>query len=166
MAWTGTQGSGIFRQFLADALAATANFTPHLASGGTWQAALFGNTGTPDNTVAAASSAYNTGQWLTTSEVTDTGWPAKGRPLAWGTATRWTSATTLITFDADDTAGSTNVTLAGVYGDLVFDDAMTQPVADQGLAFHYFGGVQGVTAGTFTIVWHANGVARVTAAVA
>ena len=35
-------------------------------------------------------------------------------------------------------------------------NTVASPVAKQGLAFHYFGGVQGVTAGTFTIVWNAQ----------
>ena len=30
------------------------------------------------------------------------------------------------------------------------------------MSFHYFGGSQGVTAGTFTIIWHANGINRYT----
>ncbi len=35
-------------------------------------------------------------------------------------------------------------------------------VADQGVCFNYFGGAQTVTGGTFTIVWHANGLFRFT----
>lgn len=161
MAWP---GSGIYRQFTADALAPTASFAPNLASGGTWNAALYPTGVSPDNTTTAALSAYGSASW--TGEITDTNWAAKGRPLAWGTATRWTSTSTYAMFDSDDTAGAGNVTLAGVFGDLVFDDGKTTPVADQGLAFHYFGGTQGVTAGTFTIVWHSNGVARWTHTVA
>lgn len=143
MAWT----SGIFRQFTADALAPTASFAPNLSTGGTWTVPLYPTGVSPDNTVTAANSAYGAGVW--TGEITDTNWPAKGRALAWGTATRWTSTSTYVMFDSDDTTGAGNVTLAGVFGDLVFDDGKTTPVADQGLCFHSFGGTQGVTAGTF-----------------
>ena len=155
----GWASSAIYRQFTADALAPTASFAPNLSTGGTWTAPLYNTTPTPDNTVTAANSAYGAGVWAG-NEVTDTNWPAKGRPLTYSPATRWTSTSTYVMFDSDDTAGAGNVTLAGVFGDLVFDDGKTTPVTDQGLAYHYFGGTQGVTAGTFTIVWHANGVAR------
>jgi hypothetical protein len=155
MAWS---ASAIFRQYTADSIAPTASFTPHIQSGGSWKAALYPTGVTPDNSVAAAASAYGTGVW--TGELTDaTNWVAGGRPLTY-TATRYTNSGTFIMFDADDTAGAGNVTLAGVFGDLVYDDALATPVAKQGLAFHYFGGTQGVTAGTFTVIWHANGVAR------
>jgi hypothetical protein len=154
--------SGIFKSYVADALGMTASFAAHLAASGTWTVPLYGNTGTPDNRVASANAAYNAGQWVTGNEITSTEWPAKGRALAWGTATRWTSGTgdDYSTFDSDDTTGSGNTTLANVYGDLVFDDGLTTPVADQALCYHAYGAAKGVTGGTFTVVWHANGVAR------
>jgi hypothetical protein len=49
-----------------------------------------------------------------------------------------------------------------VFGCLVYDDTITTPVADQGLCFNYFGGTQSVTAGTFTVVWSASGIFRIT----
>jgi hypothetical protein len=154
--------SKIFRQYLADAVGPTSSFTPHLATGGTLKAALYGNTGTPDATVAAASSAYNTGQWVTADELTSsTQWPAGGIALTWASATRFASTSNLVTLDADDTPGGGTVTLASVWGDLVYDDALTTPVAKQGIAFHSFGAAQSVTAGTFTIVWNASGVAQI-----
>ena len=67
---------------------------------------------------------------------------------------------------ASNTAGGGNVTLTSVYGDLVYDSSLSTPVANQGLAFHYFGGVQSVTNGTFTIQWNTNGVVRWTHTVA
>jgi hypothetical protein len=36
-------------------------------------------------------------------------------------------------------------------------------VADQGASYHYFGGAQSVVAGTFTIIWNANGLIEFTA---
>lgn len=158
MAWT---GSGVFNSWLRDALGPTASFAGKLSSGtDTFKAALFGGSVTPDNTVASALTAYNTGTWLAASEITDvTNWVAAGRPL---TSTALSAAgLNYVMFDAADTSGAGNVTLSGVYGDLVYDDTLTTPVADQGLAFHYYGGVQPpVTAGTFTIIWDASGVTR------
>lgn len=156
--------SKMFRQYLADAVGPTASFTPHLASGGTWKAALYGNTGTPDATVAAALAAYNasTSQWVTANELTSsTQWPAGGIALTFAGATRFASTSNLVTLDADDTPGGGTVTLASVWGDLVYDDALTTPVAKQALAFHSYGAAQSVTAGTFTVVWNASGVAQI-----
>jgi hypothetical protein len=71
------------------------------------------------------------------------------------------SATNQITFDGADTSGAGNVTLANVYGDLLYDFTLATPVAKQGCAFHSFGGVQQVTAGTFSIQWNAAGLMQV-----
>jgi hypothetical protein len=64
-------------------------------------------------------------------------------------------------FDASDVSVS-SVTISGAFGCLVYEDDLTTPVADQGVCFNYFGGTQSVTAGQFNIVWHANGIARLT----
>jgi hypothetical protein len=154
--------SKIFRQYLADAVGPTSSFVSNLAAGGTWKAALYGNTGTPDNQVAATLGKYNAGQWVTANELTSsTQWPAGGVALTFAGVTRFASATNLITLDADDTPGGGTVTLASVWGDLVYDDSLTTPVADQALAFHSFGAAQSVSAGTFTIVWSASGVVQI-----
>jgi hypothetical protein len=52
--------------------------------------------------------------------------------------------------------------MSGIFGCLVYDDTLTTPVADQGICYNYFGGTQSVTGGTFTIVWHPNGIFRLT----
>lgn len=126
--------------------------------------ALYGNTGTPDKDAALASTGYNTGQWVTGNELTDaTNWVAGGRALASKTFT--TPATGVAMFDAADLAGGGNVTLTAVFGCLVYDNtiaASTGGVAKQGVCYNYFGGTQSVTAGTFTIIWNANGVCRFT----
>ena len=44
------------------------------------------------------------------------------------------------------------------FGCLVYDDTLATPVVDQGVSYHYFGGSQSVTAGTFTIVWNTSGI--------
>jgi hypothetical protein len=68
-------------------------------------------------------------------------------------------------FDAADLSGGGAVTLSNAFGCLVYDDTITAGtggIADQGISFNYFGGAQSVTAGTFTIVWNASGIAQIT----
>ncbi len=130
----------------------------------TVKVALFGNTGTPDKDAALTSTGFNTGQWTTTNEVTDaTNWVSGGRTLASKTLTN--PSTGVFMFDAADLAGGGNVTMANVYGCQVYDDTIvvgTGGIADQGICYNAFGGAQSVTAGTFTIVWSASGVLRIT----
>jgi hypothetical protein len=126
--------------------------------------ALYGNTGTPDKDAVLTSTGYNTGAWVTGNELTDaTNWVAGGRTLAGKTLT--TPSTGVFMFDATDLAGGGNVTLTAVFGCLVYDNTITAGtggVAKQGVCYNYFGGSQSVTAGTFTIIWNANGVCRFT----
>lgn len=120
--------------------------------------ALYDNDITPDQTVTSANTAYNVGQWVITgNEVIDaSGWPAGGRPLVTPT---WVSSTNVITYDAADTASAnSNTTLTATFGCLVYDDTLAAVVVDQGMSYHYFGGSQTVTAGLFTIIWHASGI--------
>lgn len=126
--------------------------------------ALYGNSGTPDKDAALALTGYNTGAWVTGNEVTGSGiWAAGGRDLAGKALSN--PATGVTMYDATDLAGAGTGTLANVYGCLVYDNAITAStggIADQGICFNYFGGAQSVTAGTFTVVWNANGIARIT----
>lgn len=156
MAWA---NSKIFRAYLADALDNTAEFD---MGADTFKAALYNNTTAPNQDVTSANSAYAVDQWVVGNEVDDpTDWATGGEPLT-GTSLDSATAATVF-FDATDTPQSgTTCTLADVYGALVYDDTLTTPVADQGVCFNYLGGVQSVTAGTFTIVWHSNGVFRFT----
>jgi hypothetical protein len=132
------------------------------------KAALFNNSVSPDATAVLASTGYNTGTWVTANEVTDaTNWVAGGRALGSKTyaSVAAGSQTTpgAIGFDAADLAGGGVMTVANVYGCLVYDSTITAgTVAKQGLCFNYFGGVQSVTGGTFTIVWDATGVFKFT----
>jgi hypothetical protein len=78
--------------------------------------ALFGNTGTPDNDAALASTGYNTGQWVTGNEVTGSSeWVAGGRALASKTFT--SPAADTVMFDAADLTGSATITITNAYGD-------------------------------------------------
>lgn len=157
MAWS---NSKIFMAFLEDVLE---NTTAMDLNSDTFKAALYDNDITPDQTVTSANTAYNAGQWTAAgNEVADgTEWDAGGEPLTSVTSTR---ASNVFTFDAADTpSGGSSATLANVYGCLVYDDTIAAPVADQGVCFNYFGGVNSVTDGTFTIVWNASGIFTITA---
>lgn len=156
MAWT---NSKVFREWMITAYQAAGTGFTGLDSD-TVKAALYNNSITPDQDAAVGSTGYNTGAWAVANEVTDaTNWVAGGRALASKTFTAPAAATMM--FDAADTAGGGNVTLSATHGCLVYDDTITAgTVADQGVSFHYFGGAQQVTAGTFTIIWHANGINR------
>lgn len=153
--------SGIFREWVAGPLlqASATGYTG--LDSDTVKVALYNNTTAPDKDAAVASTGYNTGTWATANEVKDTNWAAGGRTLASKTVS--TPSSGIVMFDAADLAGGGNVTLANVYGCLVYDDSITAgTVADQGICFNSFGGAQSVTAGTFTIVWNPNGIARFT----
>lgn len=134
----------------------------------TVKVALYDNDITPDRTAALTSTGYDTGQWVASgNEVTDSDgspdWSAGGVALSGKGLTDAGSG--VFQFDASDTTHSNTVTLTNAYGCLVYDDTITAGtggVAKQGVSFHYFGGAQSVTTGTFTIVWHANGLFRIT----
>jgi hypothetical protein len=150
--------SKMFRQFMGDVMANAVAFdlsgTPD-----TFKAALYNNTGTPDQNANTTLSTYNgaASAWVVANEVVDaTNWVAGGRPLVTPLIDIGTSG--VVFFDAADTAGGGNVTLSGVMGCLVYDTT----VSNQGVCYNYFGGAQSVTAGTFTIVWSANGIFRIT----
>jgi hypothetical protein len=124
-------------------------------SADTVNAALFNNTTTPDKTVAVGNTGFNTGVWVTANEVTDaTNWLSGGRALA-SKAFSIDTGSSSIVFQAAATAGAGNVTIANAYGCLVYDFTITAgTVAKQGMCYNSFGGsAQGVTAGTFTILW-------------
>jgi len=173
MPWTDSSPtSRIFQQALLNPImgrcwttAAPTTFSSFSAD--TMNVSLFNNSVSPDANAAVASTGYNTGTWTTGNEVTDaTNWVAGGRALASKTFASAGSGQTVagsVTFDAADLSGAGNVTITNAYGDLLYDSTITAgTVAKQAMAFHYFGGAQSVTAGTFTIVWNANGLIQVT----
>lgn len=156
MAWS---GSKIFRAKLKDILDNTCAMD---FGADTFKVALYDNDITPDQDATSANTAYNAGQWTASgNEVADGAeWAAGGVALSGTSLDAGTSA--VVFFDATDTASGSSATLANVYGCLVYDDTLTTPVADQGACYNYFGGAQSVTDGTFTILWHANGIFRYT----
>lgn len=155
MAWS---ESRVFRSFLSNVLTDTADFDLDTH---TFKVALYNNSVTPDNDVAAASSAYNTGQWAVANEVSQVGqWAAGGVALPNPTVNSGTPD--VVFWDGDNVSSGSSATLSNVYGCLVYDDTLTTPVADQGVCYTYFGGANAVTNGTLTVVWHANGIFRAT----
>lgn len=158
MAWT---NSKVFRAWLLDSVENTAAFDLGGAGLDTFKAALYNNTGTPDNDVTSANSAYAVDQWVVGNEVIEAGqWAAGGVALTSPDAS--TPSADVVMFDASDTASGSAADLASVFGCLVYDDTLATPVADQGVCYNYFGGSNSVVNGTFTIVWNANGIWRAT----
>lgn len=170
MAWT---ASAMFQAWVEGVLGhgQTAQVLPAGYAGlvaDSCKVALYDNDITPDKDAPLAQTGYNSGssQWVASgNEVSDgTNWDAGGEPLTGDALSDQGSGITM--YDATDTPqGGASTTLANVFGCLVYDDTITAGtggVADQGVTYHYFGGGQSVTAGTFTIVWHANGLFRIT----
>lgn len=160
--------SRIFQQAMLNPIAGrswttAAPTTYSSLSADTINVSLFG-TLTPDKTAAVGSTGYNTGVWVTGSEVTDaTNWVAGGRPLA-SKAFAIDTGSSSVCFSAANLAGGGTVTLTAFFGCFVYDNTITGgTVAKQGLCYNYFGGSQTVTGGTFTILWATPAGAAVTA---
>jgi hypothetical protein len=133
---------------MADALKNTAAFTLHTDA---LKVALYGTTPTPDKDVTSANSAYAVAQWVTGNEISQAvQWPVGGVALAGQTLDSGTPATVFL--DGTDTASGSAATLSAVYGCLVYDSTVSTPVANQGIAYVYFGGSNSVVSGTFTVV--------------
>lgn len=148
--------SRIFRSFVADMITNTAPF--NLTSDAP-KVALYGNTGTPSVDDSSANTAYGVGQWIAANELSSTtDWPVGGVALASTTVN--TAANGIVYYDAADTSSGATATITDAYGTLIYDDTLTTPVADQGIAYTYFGGATGVTVGVFTVVWHPYGLFR------
>lgn len=157
MAWS---NSKIFQEWVNGPMFQASGTSYTGLDSDTAKVALFNNSVTPDQNAAVGSTGFNTGTWTTTNEVTDaTNWVSGGRSLASKT---FTAGTATSTFDAADLAGGGTVTITNAYGCLVYDDTLAAPVADQGVCYNYFGGATSVVNGTYTVVWHANGIWRAT----
>lgn len=138
--------SKIFSAFIHDSVNKTGNAA---LTSATAKAALFNDTITPSQVVSSANSAYGAGVWASGGVSDATGWPAVGRPLAWGSATKITTySDTTLKYDSDDTVSAdSHSDITNAYGCLVYDDAATT-VVDQGICYISFGGsAQTVAAG-------------------
>jgi hypothetical protein len=155
MAWS---NSKVFQRYLTNMIG---NVIAHDYDADTIKAALYNNSITPDNDVATdVLTGYNgaASQWVTGNEVIDTtgggtDWPAGG--VALGTKTVDVATPDTVKIDAADTASGATADIAAAFGCLVYNDTLTNK---PGMSYNYFGGTNSVTNGTFTIVWHANGV--------
>jgi len=123
-----------------------------------WLTAVYNNTPTPDHDVASAAAAYDAGVWGTANEQDDgTNWDAGGEPLVSPSLTR---VGLTVVFDGDDTPqGGANVTLADVYGGLLYNATVAVPVNDQAFCYNYYGGANSVAGGQFTVIHAAGGIA-------
>jgi hypothetical protein len=154
MAWS---NSKVFQQFIEDTILNVAAFD---LDSDTFLVALYDNDITPDNDVSAANSAYNVGQWASSgNEQFEAGqWAQGGVALASPTVSVATAD--VVYWDATDTASGSAADLSNVYGCLIYDDTLASPVANQGVAYVYFGGANAVVNGTLTVSWHSNGIIR------
>lgn len=157
MSWS---NSKIFRAFVQDVLIDSNLTTFGGLDADTIKVALYNNSITPDQNALVASTAYNTGQWANTNEVSQVGqWAAAGQTLAGQTVDAGTAG--VVFFTGTNTASGSAATLANVAGCLVYDDTVTA-TADRGICYNNFGGSQSVTNGTLTLVWNASGIFRFT----
>ena len=156
MAWS---ASKIFTTYITDIINNTTAMD--LNTDASIKVALYDTDPTPDQTVSSANSAFNAGQWASAgNEVFDGAeWATGGVAL---TSVTSVFSTNVYTFDAANTASGTSATLLAVFGGLVYDDTIATPVADQGICYNYFGGTNSVTDGTFTVIWHPNGIFALT----
>lgn len=161
MAWT---NSRVFRSFVANVLLENATTGYGGLDADSVKAVLYDDSITPVQDTTLATSAY-TGAgavWTATEppqQFDAAGWPAGGLALATPTVTTPAAGTTM--YDAADRASTANVTITAAVGVYLFDDTITAPTADPGVSYNWFGGPASVTAGTFTAVFHANGIFRI-----
>lgn len=159
MGWSTSNMSGLGVSALIGGIFYGTGQTFGTGSGGdTINAALYGNTGTPNkDDTPLTRQAYNgaSGQWVTANEVTGTGYTAGGATL--GTKTNG-EASGLVSVGAANVSWTT-ATIAGIFGDLVYDNTVTNKYA---YCWNYFGGTQSVTAGTFTIAWNSGNIFTIT----
>ncbi len=95
------------------------------------------------------SATDNTWSDVSANEISGTGYTAGGATLANKSVTQ--AATTK--FDADDTEWTTATFTA--YHAVIYDDTMTN---DDLICSIDFGGAQSITASTFKIAWHSDGI--------
>jgi hypothetical protein len=158
MAWDeATNSTAVFRSWLADTLSRFPPIEGAWANPARYQLACFDATVTPDRNATTASCYYGSGTWTVGAEVTDQlppfpgKWPTAGvgigtamqaMPDGFGLAT------------APLTKGP--VTMIGAAGDLQIDLSTPLGLPGQGVAYHYWGGITDVTAGSLTITWFNN----------
>jgi hypothetical protein len=175
--------SAIFRAWLECALAPMAGFAGgwNLPFGpanqvGAFHCSLWIDQITPDETAPVGQTGLTTGQWAQISPPPagngmDSTWVAGPTDLTWplggpripgtGQAGGFTSAGGLVTFGGGSPVSAGPCTMGLIVGDMVFHFvAPSGTVNYQGVCFHYYGGEQRVTDGTFTVIWPPEGIAQ------
>lgn len=165
MAWT---GSSVFTQWILNPMFSSNAVNPtgyvDLPTDDI-RCALFGTTAsmTPDKNATVATTGYNsaTSQWVVANEKTGASeWVAGGRALA---SDAITAGAGFVMYDAADLTGVASLTISGVAGCLIYDNTISGgTVAKQGVCFNWFGSDQSVTAGTFSVAFHPDGICRFT----
>jgi hypothetical protein len=161
MAWT---NSKVFTEWLIGPALQSAGTGYTGLDSDTVKAALFDDTITPAADAAVGSTGFNTGVWLATEppqQFDAAGWVTGGLALTAKTFAEITATT--VRFDAADLPSTANVTITAAVGTLIYDDTITAgTVADQGVCYLWFSGPASVTAGSFTIIFGANGLVQFT----
>lgn len=162
MAWT---GSAVFTQWVNNPMfkngTAPTGYTSLPAD--TVKCALFGTTAsmTPDKNAVVGQTGYNSAssQWVVANEKTGASeWVAGGRTLL---SDAITAGAGFVMYDAADLTGVASLTMSGIAGCLIYNDTISGgTVADQGVCYNWFGADQSVTAGTFSVAFHAEGICR------
>ena len=121
--------------------------------------ALYGNSGTPNKLDTLANIGYNTGQWVTGNEITNTSgsaYTAGGATLGTITYGIDATATNALAFHAANPSWTTASFTA--YGGFCYDNSISAPTAKQGICFHSFGGsAETISGGTFTVSFYSTG---------
>lgn len=131
----------------------------------TVKAALFGVTPTTA-TAVGDTFAHNTylatgGQWVTANECSGTGYTAGGNTVGTKTEAFTVAQPSVVTFSGASPATWTITGTITAYGALVYD---TTTAGLYSYCWNWFGGVQTVTAGTFTVNWNASGIFAISVA--
>jgi hypothetical protein len=126
-------------------------------------AALFNGTPTPDPDPGVAA-RYGVAPWAYAAEVaaSTAGWPSGGKWLRSMTVSEYTDPVAVRT--GDTTISSNNNASMTAHGDMCYDKGSVQ-ITNMGWCYHDYGGPVVCLSGTFSVVWHAAGVAVIDCAV-
>lgn len=149
--------SKVFTAFIIDMLSNSAAYDLNNPNVDTFKVALYNNSVNPVNTVAASLARYGVGDWATNEVSSGSAWSAGGRTIT-NPAVAQSSPTTIVKWSGDSVASNGTVSLQNFAGCLVYDDTLTSPQDNPAICYNYFGGVNTVVNGTFTIVWSSTGI--------
>jgi hypothetical protein len=155
MAWS---ASKVFVSTIEDIIE---NTTAIDLNSDTFNITLWANTITPDQTVASANTAFGAGVWASGEKYDAAEWPTGGQALD---SVTFAPTSNVLKWDANDEVSTgTSATLVDVYGAMIYNVTVNTPVDSQGICYLYFGGVQSVTDGQFTVAFHStNGIFTLT----